>query len=100
MHVCKEDLLNFLIHTGLQETIDANSSISILKYSEYSENWYFQTLCSEITIYIFFQKSVWYSKFVLGLGFFLICNGYVWVAMPTRASKLTCATVVINYVFL
>ena len=58
MRIYKEDLLGFFNSYGLQETIEANSYISILKYSEYSENRYFQTLCSKITICIFFWKSI------------------------------------------
>lgn len=33
----------FLIHIGLQEPIDADPCLSILKCSEYSEDWYFAT---------------------------------------------------------
>lgn len=83
----------------MQETIDANSYISILKYSEYSENWCFQTLCSEITIYIF-SRSLYGTLSLLWFSFFFVCNWYVWVAMPTRASRLTLATLVINYILL
>lgn len=100
--------MNEKMSMNMQDPIDANSCLSTLKYSEYSENWCVQTLCSEIPIYILFPEvymifEVCFVLLVLGFGFgfflFLICNQYVWVAMATRASKLTLATEVMNYIF-
>lgn len=69
MCICKKDILrgffnsywinmNERMNMNIQEPIDANSCLSTLKYSEYSENWCVQTLCSEIPIYVLSQKSV------------------------------------------